>query len=405
MKKKSDLISTWSFVLFTILILIVGQIGFGKANIEPFCNNIQTDYITLISDDSQVIEINTSKDIVWQYSIGCVDSERLSNGNTLITQGFLVNEVNGIGIIVWQYGTGLLGISDIERLDNGNTLITDMLNNIVLEVNKSGCIVWQYDIGLSFPIDAERLENGNTLIVNNLANAVLEVTRNKTVVWQYATGLRSPSDAERLENGNTLITDYLNNRVIEVNITGAIVWQKTGLSTPKDAERLENGNTLIAEYSNNRIIEVNKTGNIVWSFSDALYQPNDVERINNQPPKTPTITGPNSGLINIPYIYMFRGEDPGGHTIYYWIDWGDGNTSGWIGPYPSDFQIPRTHTWKNKGTYIIQAKIRDVCGAESDWETLTVKMPRDKSISSLYLMNFLDQFPILKTLLQRLTIF
>ena len=404
MLKRVDLISTCTFLIVIFLILNLGSISIGKANIESYCSSIQTEYITLISDNSQVIEINNSKNIVWQYSIGCVDSERLSNGNTLIAQGFFVNEINGIGMIVWQYGAGLLGVSDVERLANGNTLITDMLNNIVIEVNKSGSIQWQYSAGLSLPMDAERLANGNTLIVNNLANAVIEVTSNGTVVWQYATGLWSPSDAERLLSGNTLITDYLNNRVIEVNSTGAIVWQKTGLNAPKDAERLNNGNTLIAEYNNNRIIEFNNSGNIVWSFSNSLYQPNDVERVVNQPPSSPNITGPNSGLINIPYIFLFKGDDPGGHSIYYWIDWGDGDTSGWVGPILSDLQIPRTHTWKTKGTYIIKAKIKDVCGVESNWGTLTVKMPRDKTTTSSPFFRFLERYPLMNFLLKRLTV-
>ncbi|KYK26418.1 hypothetical protein AYK20_08965 [Thermoplasmatales archaeon SG8-52-1] len=404
MMKRVYLIAKSTFIFFIFLILILGSISIGKTNFEPNISNIGTDFITLISDDSQVIEINNTGSIVWQYSIGCVDSERLSNGNTLITQGFFVNEINGLGVIVWQYGAGLLGVSDVERLDNGNTLITDMLNNIVIEVNKSGCIIWQYKIGLSLPIDAERLDSGNTLIVNNLLNSVIEVSINGTIVWQYTSGLLSPSDAERLSNGNTLITDYLNNRVIEVNSTGAIVWQKTGLNSPKDAERLDNGNTLIAEYNNNRIIEVNSVGSIVGSFSNALYHPNDVERIPNQPPTSPAITGPNSGFINIPYIYMFKGKDPGGHSVYYWIEWGDGNTSGWIGPFLSDLQIPRTHVWKNKGTYTIKAKIRDVCGVESDWGTLTVKMPRDKVLSSMLFLRFLDQYPFINLLIQRLSL-
>ena len=398
MLKRVYVISNNILILVICLILILGSISIGKTNIEPYCSNIQTDFITLVSDDSQVIEINNYDDTVWQYSIGCVDSERLSNGNTLITQGFFVNEINGLGVIVWQYGIELLGVSDVERLDNGNTLITDMLNNIVIEVNKSCFIVWQYNTGLYLPMDAERLDNGNTLIVNNLVNSVIEVSYNGTIVWQYSTGLRSPTDAERLSNGNTLITDYLNNRVIEVNSTGAVVWQKTGLNAPKDAERLDNGNTLIAEYNNNRIIEVNITGNIVWSFSNALYHPNDVERIPNQAPITPIITGPNSGYINIPYIYKFKGEDPGGHSVYYWIDWGDGNTSGWTGPFLSNLQIPHGHTWKNKGTYTIKAKIRDVCGIESDWGTLTVKMPRDKIISNPF-FRFLERYNLFNKIL------
>jgi hypothetical protein len=395
------IMSIFTLLIVSIVLLVPGLLSVEKTNIQTNCCGMQIDCSMLISDNTKIIEINNAEDIVWQYSIGSVDAERLSNGNTLIAGGFLVKEVDYLGTIKWQYNTGLLGVTDVERLSNNNTLITDSINNFVIEVSSSGVIVWQYNTVVGFPMDAERLANGNTLIVNNLLNSVIEVNNGGSIVWEYSTGLWSPTDAERLSNGNTLITDYLNGRVIEVNTSGGIVWQKTGLLTPKDAERLSNGNTLIVEYDNNNIIEVDNSGTIIWSYSTALVQPNDAEVIPNQPPTAPFIIGPLSGLPNIIQFFSFLSEDPGGHTIYYWIDWGDGTNTGWIGPFLPGTLIPRSHTWTTQGIYSIKAKAKDVC-IESDWSEHEINMPRNKAIQMSPFLNFLQSHPNMLPLLQLL---
>jgi hypothetical protein len=83
--------------------------------------------------------------------------------------------------------------------------------------------------------------------------------------------------------------------------------------------------------------------------------------------------------------------DPDGDDVYYWIDWGDNTNSDWIGSYASGETITMSHTWSKKGTYNIKVKAKDVYGAESDWTTLQVTMPR--TISFSLLMKFLERFP------------
>lgn len=403
MKKRIFYICT--LLLVSIILLVPGQMSIKKTTTEALCCGRQVDCTMVITDNVKVIDLNNSENVVWKYSIGSSDSERLANGNTLMSGGILVKEVNSIGSILWQYSTDLLGVADVERLGNDNTLITDMIKNFIVEVNYSGSVIWQYDTGLSFPVDAERLSNGNTLIVLNLISAVIEVNNSGATVWEYSTGLWSPTDAERLSNGNTLITDYKNNRVIEVNTSGGIVWEKTGLLGPKDAERLSNGNTLIVENDNNSIIEVDNAGTIVWRYKGGLRKPNDVEVKPNQPPTTPVITGPPIRLVNIKQYYHFKCEDPYGHIVYYWIDWGNGNNTGWIGPYLSGDEISEAHKWTTQGTYTIKAKAKDVCEVESAWGEIELHMPTNiytKRPFLSFLQNHPNIFPIIQRLLQRL---
>lgn len=90
----------------------------------------------------------------------------------------------------------------------------------------------------------------------------------------------------------------------------------------------------------------------------------------NNPPLTPTLTGPSSGQRGIIYNYTVVTTDPDGDDVYYFIDWGDDTNSGWIGPFPSGMMVTLNHTWSQPGTYTIQAKARDTQSLESSWTTL-----------------------------------
>jgi hypothetical protein len=107
----------------------------------------------------------------------------------------------------------------------------------------------------------------------------------------------------------------------------------------------------------------------------------------NHPPTAPTITGQIKGKTKKPYNYTITTTDSDNDTIELFVDWGDRTTTGWTGPYPSDEQINLEHTWNIKGTYIIKAKAKDPSGAESDWGTLTIRMP----YSYIMLWNWLQQ--------------
>ncbi|HEC89554.1 MAG TPA: hypothetical protein ENI44_03110 [Thermoplasmatales archaeon] len=123
----------------------------------------------------------------------------------------------------------------------------------------------------------------------------------------------------------------------------------------------------------------------------------------NSPPTTPLISGPTSGEAGSSYKYSLYTVDPDDDDIYYYIDWGDGSTTDWIGPYHSGEQIEVHHVWYEKGNYIIMVKTKDIYDAESDWATLEVTMPRNKVINLLF-SQFCDgrslTFPLLKYILR-----
>ncbi|UCF49952.1 MAG: hypothetical protein JSU91_00285 [Thermoplasmatales archaeon] len=88
------------------------------------------------------------------------------------------------------------------------------------------------------------------------------------------------------------------------------------------------------------------------------------------PPETPTISGPDTGVINQDYNFTVVSSDPNWDDIYYYIDWGDNSTSGWVGPYSNGEEVTINHTWSEKGLYEIKAKAKDIYGLTSEWSDI-----------------------------------
>jgi hypothetical protein len=121
-------------------------------------------------------------------------------------------------------------------------------------------------------------------------------------------------------------------------------------------------------------------------------------------PSTPEIAGPTSGNVGQSYNFTFLSTDPDGNILYYYVDWGDGQTAAWVGPYTSGQLVTISHVWSKRGTYTVKAKVKDFYAAESDMALLKIKMPVSYNIpipSALerVLERFPNAFPILRYVL------
>lgn len=96
----------------------------------------------------------------------------------------------------------------------------------------------------------------------------------------------------------------------------------------------------------------------------------------SNPPNQPDMpSGPNKGTMNMGYTFSTRAIDPDGDQVYYKWDWGDGQSSDWLGPYNSGLTTQASHTWTQLGTYEIKAKAKDVNEATSEWsESLIIQI-------------------------------
>ena len=120
-------------------------------------------------------------------------------------------------------------------------------------------------------------------------------------------------------------------------------------------------------------------------------------------PNKPIITGSTSGKAGTEYTYTFTATDPDNDNVYYWIEWGDGQTEKWIGPYGSDEEIEITHKWDSNGKYNVEVKAKDINDQESEWATLEVSIPKNRLLTSSLLLRFLERFPIFWEVMSQIT--
>ncbi len=143
-------------------------------------------------------------------------------------------------------------------------------------------------------------------------------------------------------------------------------------------------------------------------FGESLWS--DVLEVNieSAPPCKPIITGPKQGIPNQVYAYSFYSTDPDKQDIDYYVDWGDGDITGWIGPYKSGESVILNKAWSNKGTYTIKIKARDsVHFGESEFSTYQMTITKSKSKNRdiartaiiQYLQEFIKHFPNLQKIL------
>ena len=138
------------------------------------------------------------------------------------------------------------------------------------------------------------------------------------------------------------------------------------------------------------------TASPVWNFK--------TKPETNDPPTAPIINGPSIGNAGKFNTYTIVSEDPDDDDVFYEIDWGDGISDPWIGPFPSNTFQTSMHRWGYWGVYTIRARAKDIYGEISDWGVLQVTMPREKSLLNNQLYEFYAKLnmliPLLKLILR-----
>ena len=119
----------------------------------------------------------------------------------------------------------------------------------------------------------------------------------------------------------------------------------------------------------------------------------------NVPPDVPTVDGPTRGKAGAEYDYTFVTIDPNDDDVYYYIKWGDGNSTSWIGPCNSSEDITLSHSWAENGTYTIKVKAKDIYDMESHWGELKVKISRNRATVNSLFQLFFERFTLLERLL------
>jgi hypothetical protein len=117
-------------------------------------------------------------------------------------------------------------------------------------------------------------------------------------------------------------------------------------------------------------------------------------------PLPPIIDGPTEANLRKECTYSAYTTDVDGDMYYWFFDWGDGEDSGWLGPYGPHDSVSAKHSWHEIGDYNISVRYNQD-GLLSDWGTLEVSMPKTKINKTLFLA-FLENHPNLFQLLRQI---
>jgi len=121
----------------------------------------------------------------------------------------------------------------------------------------------------------------------------------------------------------------------------------------------------------------------------------------NSPPDTPTIEGSPEAVKGEYCWYNITFNDPDGAPLYLYAVAFGRESNIWWGPYPPTWYKEFLHFhWDEEGEYIVKAKVKDPYGAESDWATLEITVPRNRQINYFnpWIFRLIQRFPILESL-------
>ncbi|UCF13282.1 MAG: VCBS repeat-containing protein [Thermoplasmatales archaeon] len=124
------------------------------------------------------------------------------------------------------------------------------------------------------------------------------------------------------------------------------------------------------------------------------------------PPLRPSIRQPTEFHPNRELEFGFTAHDVNDDDIYYYIDWGNGKNTGWLGPYASGEGIDIGHIWRRPCSFVVSVKAKDDDG-EGDWKHyILILFPRSLKggVTSLELEypfnDYYDRCPLLTSKIQ-----
>ena len=150
--------------------------------------------------------------------------------------------------------------------------------------------------------------------------------------------------------------------------------------------------------------EVSVRARDIWGSVSGWSPSHTIEIIENSPPELPTFTGPSTIRAQKLTEFSISANDPEGHDLYYYVNWGDGAYTEWLGPYSSGEVVIVSHAWSEAGNYIIKSFAKDFIGDKSPQANFDLLAWKSMAINNQVILRILeriiDNFPLIKQILQ-----
>ena len=346
-----------------------------------------------MSSGNSLVAVNPNGTINWSYKTGAsVTSDPAIGDDATIYIGSQDNYLYALwpnGTLRWRFGTGDMIMGPPSIADDG-TIYIGSWDGYLYAIYPNGTLKWKCKIGYGTAVNPSIANDGT--IYSESDNKLYAIYPNGTSKWSFDLGPKrhimgsSPAiSADGTIYVGTNIGETSGGEIIAVNPNGTERWRK------KIADKWVDSSPCIAEDGT---VYIGSADDMGRGYLHA-FGPQET----NEPPGTPTITGPLKGKAGVDQWYKFKSIDPDNNPVSHYIEWGDGTQYGWTDDYASGEQVKVGHTWSEQGEYTIRCKSKDTLGEESDWAELTVTMPRNRAVHNTLFLRFLEQFPILHRLL------
>jgi len=371
------------------------------------------------SYDGYLYAVNPDGSLKWKFRIwqftSISSSPVIGDDGTIYIGAMGPEEVGRVCAISpdgqekWHYDTGYWITSDPALGDDG-TLYIGSGDTYLYAFYPNGTLKWRYKTG-HYVKGPPSIADDGTIYIGSWDDYLYALYPNGSLKWKCKVGSGTETNPSIGPDGTIYVGG---DKLYAVNPDGTVKWsfnlgkgQHIHQSSPAiSSDGIIYVGTNIGETSGGDIIAINPDGTErwrqriadAWVDSSPCIDQNGIVYIGSSsknrssgesfgylyafgpgsvPPDNPSISGPSSGKVGETYSYTVKAVDGNNDNLFYYVDWGDGSSSGWVGPYTSGYNVEFTHSWNSEGNYTIKVKARDTNGLESNWSTLEVTIVAD----------------------------
>ncbi len=344
---------------------------------------------------SRIVAINPNGTIKWYYNMddATTSDPCIGDDGTIYIGSFdsYFYALYPNGTLRWRFKTSDRIYGSASVADDGTVYVGSSWDSYLYAIYpNNGTMIWRYG-GAGTPNNPSIGSDG-TIYAGYLYD-LLALCPNGTLKWDFYVGNNRyiGTSAPALSADGTIyfgihFIDGDGGEIIAVNPNGTELWRK------KIANWWVDSSPAIAEDGTIYI-------GSQWDLGGYLHAFGSVE--SNSPPDAPSISGETNGKVGVEYEFRLQAFDPDNNPVSFYIEWGDGSTTGWTIERASGEYCYYVHTWSSKGNYTIRAKAKDVFNEESNWTEFEIKItnPRNRISFSYLFLRFLERFPMLERLL------
>jgi len=332
---------------------------------------------------------NNSGAILWKFKCDWVEGGIVADNDGTIYFGssWYLYALYPDGSLKRRYKTGG-DVTSSPAIGSDGTVYVGSYDGYLYAVNSDGSLKWKCKIGYGSETNPPIGPDGTIYVGGSRLYAVNPVDGSLKWVFDLGPGRHIHQSSPAISSDGIVyvgvdINDTDGGEVVAVDPDGSICWRCFIANNWVESSPCigEGGVVYIGSSWMNR--STGESYGYLYAFGHG-----------NVPPEKPTINGPSSGKVGETYSYAFTAVDGNNDDLFYYVRWGDGSRTGWIGPYKSGETITLNHTWSRRGSFIIQAKAKDIYGLESGWSTLEVSMPLDELVmeSRIWLPGYIIDF-------------